>query len=89
MLKIRLRRTGATKKPHYRVVVAESSAPRDGSFVDVVGHYHPLNHPTDIAIDEDKVLQWLSKGAQPTRVVQRLLTKAGVWGKFQAGVSQA
>lgn len=84
MLRIRLRRTGATKVPHYRVVVAESSAPRDGAFVDIIGHYHPLTEPAQITIDEARALKWLSQGAQPTKVVQKLLTKVGVWDGFQA-----
>jgi small subunit ribosomal protein S16 len=89
VLKLRLRRTGATKQPHYRIVVAESSASRDGSFVDVVGHYHPLVHPADTVVDETKALHWLTRGAQPTKVVQKLLTKAGVWEKFQTRSPQA
>ena len=78
MLKIRLRRVGAKKQPSYRVVVAESTAPRDGTFVDLLGHYNPLTTPTTFHVDEDKVRSWLARGAQPTDRVARLLAKSGV-----------
>jgi small subunit ribosomal protein S16 len=78
LLKIRLRRVGAKKQPSYRVVVAESTAPRDGTFIDLLGHYNPLTNPTTFRVDEDKVRTWLSRGAQPTDRVARLLQKSGV-----------
>ena len=78
MLKIRLRRTGAKKQPSYRVVVAQSDAPRDGEFVEVLGYYNPLTEPTTIQLDADKVREWLRKGAQPTDRVSRLLVKSGI-----------
>lgn len=78
MLKIRLRRTGAKKQPSYRLVVAESTAPRDGTFLEILGHYNPLTTPTTFVIKEDRVRAWLERGAQPTERVQRLLSKQGL-----------
>ena len=83
MLKIRLRRTGAKKKPSYRIVVADARAPRDGAFVNIIGHYNPLTDPETIVIDEEKALHWLSQGAQPTDTAARLLTKVGIMEKFK------
>jgi len=81
MLKIRLRRTGAKKKPSYRLIAADARAPRDGAFVDIIGHYNPLTDPETVVINEEKALHWLSKGAQPTDTAARLLTKAGIMEK--------
>ena len=78
MLKIRLRRTGAKKQPSYRVVVAESTAPRDGTFLEILGHYNPLTTPTTFQVKEDRVKEWLRRGAQPTERVERLLAKSGI-----------
>jgi small subunit ribosomal protein S16 len=78
LLKIRLRRTGAKKQPSYRVVVAESTAPRDGTFLEILGHYNPLTEPTTFVIKEDRVLEWLKQGAQPTERVARLLGARGL-----------
>ena len=78
MLKIRLRRTGAKKQPSYRVVVAESTSPRDGTFLEILGHYNPLTDPTTFVIKEDRVQVWLKNGAQPTERVARLLTARGL-----------
>lgn len=83
MLKIRLRRVGAKKKPSYRLVVADVRAPRDGAFVDIVGHYNPLTDPETILIKEEKALYWLRQGAQPTDTTARLLDKAGILEKFK------
>ena len=83
MLKIRLRRVGAKKKPSYRLVVADVRAPRDGAFVDIVGHYNPLTDPETIVIKEEKALHWLQQGAKPTDTTARLLDKAGVLEKFK------
>ena len=73
MVKIRLRRTGAKKKPSYRVVVTESSAPRDGRFIEIIGHYNPRTDPVTLSLQEDRALHWLSVGAQPTDTVKRFL----------------
>ena len=82
--RIRLRRMGAKKRPFYRVVVADQRSPRDGRFIEIIGKYHPMDEPSVIEIDEAKALDWLRKGAQPSQSVQVLLTKAGIWEKFQA-----
>jgi small subunit ribosomal protein S16 len=73
-----LRRTGAKKQPSYRLVVAESTAPRDGTFLEILGHYNPLTEPTTFVIKEDRVKAWLDQGAQPTERVARLLGARGV-----------
>ncbi len=72
---------GSPKKPHYRLVVAESCSPRDGAFIDIIGHYNPLTNPETFSIDEDKARNWLGQGAQPSDTVARLLSKAGVINK--------
>ena len=78
MLKIRLRRTGAKKQPSYRLVVAESTSPRDGTFLEILGHYNPLTEPTTLVLKEDRVKDWLARGAQPTDRVVRLLSSRGI-----------
>ncbi|QAT43160.1 30S ribosomal protein S16 [Aminipila luticellarii] len=78
MVKIRLKRMGANKKPFYRVVVADSRAPRDGKFIEEVGTYNPLTDPATINIDGEKVKTWLGNGAQPTETVRALLKKSGI-----------
>ena len=83
MLKIRLRRVGARKKPSYRLVAADARAPRDGAFVDIIGHYDPLTDPETVVINEEKALHWLRHGAQPTDTAARLLSKAGIMEKFK------
>lgn len=70
---IRLRRTGTTKRPAYRVVVTDSRSPRDGRFIDVLGHYNPLTQPPTVKIDRAKAEAWLRKGAQPSNTVKKLL----------------
>ena len=75
MLSIRLRRVGTTKKPHYRVVVADSRAWRDGRFVEVLGHYDPRRDPPTVKIDKERAASWISKGAQPSETVRSLLKK--------------
>jgi small subunit ribosomal protein S16 len=84
MVKIRLMRRGATKRPTYRVVVADSRSPRDGRFIEKIGRYEPLEDPSLIEIDEERALYWLSRGAQPTEQVTSLLRVRGIWEKFQA-----
>jgi small subunit ribosomal protein S16 len=76
MLSIRLRRVGSTKKPHYRVVVADSRFSRDGRFVEVLGHYHPRSSPATVKIDAERTRHWIEKGARPTDTVRSLLAKA-------------
>lgn len=77
-IKIRLARMGKKKKPFYRIVVADSRAPRDGRFIEIVGNYDPKVDPPEVTIKEDRVTEWLSKGAEPTVTVSHLLKKKGV-----------
>ena len=83
MLRIRLRRVGAKKRPSYRVVVADIRSPRDGRFVDIIGHFDPMTNPETIVINEERALHWLSQGAQPSATTARLLGKAGILEKFK------
>lgn len=82
MVKIRLQRIGAKKKPVYRVVVVDARAPRSGAVIDVVGHYDPRTEPSTVEMNEEKMLLWLSRGAQATTTVARLLAKVGIDQKF-------
>jgi small subunit ribosomal protein S16 len=82
MVKIRLRRTGTKKKPSYRVVVTDSRMPRDGRFIEIIGHYNPRTEPVTVQIHEDRVLHWLSVGAQPTDTVRSLLKNSGTLERF-------
>ena len=75
MLSIRLRRVGSTKKPHYRVVVADSRSWRDGRFVEVLGHYDPRRNPALVKIDSERAQYWIKKGARPSETVRSLLKK--------------
>ena len=75
MLSIRLKRVGTTKKPHYRVVVADSRAWRDGRFVEVLGHYDPRRQPAVVKIDTDRAQYWIGKGARPSETVRSLLKR--------------
>jgi small subunit ribosomal protein S16 len=70
---IRLRRTGSTKRPSYRVVVADSRSPRDGRFIEIIGHYNPLTSPPTVKIDRGKAQAWIAKGAQPSNTVKKLI----------------
>ena len=76
--RMRLARVGSKKNPIYRVVVADSRSPRDGRFIEIVGRYNPQTDPSTIDLDEDKVRDWLSKGAQPSDSVKRLLKTKGL-----------
>jgi len=78
MLRIRLMRMGRKKQPHYRIVVADARAPRDGRYVDKVGYYNPRTEPMTLLVDADKARLWLARGAQPTDTVRSLLRRAGV-----------
>lgn len=78
MVKIRLKRMGANKKPFYRVVVADSRTPRDGKFIEEIGYFNPLVEPADIKIDGERAKEWLGNGAQPTSTVKALFKKAGI-----------
>jgi small subunit ribosomal protein S16 len=76
MLSIRLRRTGSTKRPYYRVVVADSRAWRDGRFIEVLGHYDPRRNPAMVKIDADRAKHWIGKGARATDTVRSLLKRS-------------
>ncbi len=81
-LKIRLRRVGAKKQPAYRIVIADARAPRDGRFVEIIGAYNPLTHPSTVTVDSERALYWMRNGAQVTDVVKRLFVKTGTWSLF-------
>ncbi len=84
-VKLRLMRMGKKKQPTYRVVAADARAPRDGRFIEIIGTYEPRQEPSRIVIDNEKALDWLRKGAQPTDRVQVLLRESGAWAEFEAG----
>jgi len=81
-VKLRLRRMGKKKRPFYRIVAADSRAPRDGRFIELVGPYDPISKPMNIELQEDRVMYWLQNGAQPTDTVKNLFQKKGVWLKW-------
>lgn len=81
-VKLRLMRMGKKKQPTYRVVAADVRSPRDGAFIEILGSYNPRTEPSEIRIDNDKAVSWLSKGAQPTDRVRRLLEISGAWEQF-------
>ncbi len=78
MIKLRLRRMGAKKKPSYRIVVADARAKRDGRFIEIVGIYNPLTDPTTLRVEGERVRYWLGQGAQPTERVAKLLKIQGI-----------
>ena len=77
-VKIRLKRMGANKKPFYRIVVADSRAPRDGRFIEEIGYYNPVSEPKQITINDEKANKWLGVGAQPTETVKKLFQSQGI-----------
>ncbi|HET7341479.1 MAG TPA: 30S ribosomal protein S16 [Methylomirabilota bacterium] len=77
---IRLRREGSNKRPRYRVVVTDSRSPRDGRFIEIIGHYNPVTQPPTIKIDRAKADAWISKGAQPSNTVKKLIAVAAKAG---------
>ncbi|HTC31306.1 MAG TPA: 30S ribosomal protein S16 [Candidatus Acidoferrum sp.] len=77
-MKIRLRRMGAKKQPTYRFVVADSRSPRDGRFIEILGHYNPRTEPKTLEVNAEKAKEWLAKGAQPTETVRRLFAEKGI-----------
>lgn len=77
-VRIRLMRFGRKKRPFYRVVAADSRAPRDGKFLDILGYYDPLKEPFEFKVNEEKVKKWLEKGAEPTETVRALLRRIGI-----------
>jgi small subunit ribosomal protein S16 len=86
-VKLRLMRMGKKKQPTYRVVATDSRSPRDGRFIEVVGVYDPRPDPAQVLINNEKAIDWLRKGAQPTDTVRRLLEISGAWSEFKGGPS--
>jgi small subunit ribosomal protein S16 len=78
MVKIRLRRTGKTKQPSYRLVVADSRSPRDGKFIEIIGHYNPIRQPKALEVEAERARYWIGVGAQPSGTVASLLQKVNV-----------
>jgi small subunit ribosomal protein S16 len=83
MVRIRLQRAGKKHEPTYRIVVADSRAPRDGKFVEIIGHYNPRTEPETMVVDEARALHWLRVGAQPTEAVRTLLRKTGTLARLE------
>ena len=81
-VRIRLRRIGKRKQPQYRLVAAEAAGPRDGRFLEAIGHYNPRANPPAITVNEERALWWLKQGAQPSATAKSLLQRAGVWERF-------
>jgi ribosomal protein S16 len=88
-VKLRLRREGTVKRPHYRIVAADSRSPRDGRFIESIGHYHPLDEPSTIEVDNERALHWLRNGALATQAVEKLFRISGVWEEFKPGDAPA
>ena len=86
-VKIRLKRLGKIRTPHYRIVVADSRTKRDGRAIEEIGQYHPKNDPSIIQVDSERAQYWLSVGAQPTEAVVALLKRTGDWQKFSGDKS--
>ena len=85
MLKIRLKRIGKSGQPHYRIVVMESSSPRDGRAVEEIGIYNPRTKPTTFEVDKEKAQKWLSTGAQPTGTIAQYFVKLGLLKSLKRG----
>lgn len=83
-VRLRLTRVGKKKQPTYRIVAADARSPRDGRYLEIVGTYDPRREPSAITVDNDKAVDWLRKGAQPSERVQKLLEISGAWEQFQA-----
>jgi small subunit ribosomal protein S16 len=83
-VKLRLTRVGKTKQPQYRIVAADSRSPRDGRFIEILGQYNPREEPSLINVDNDKIVKWLSQGAQPTERVAKIIKISGAMDQFEA-----
>lgn len=83
MVRIRLRRMGLKSQPSYRIVVTDQRSPRDGAFIEIIGHYNPRTQPSTEVIDEGRALHWLSVGAQPSEAVQRILNHMGTAARYE------
>ena len=75
---MRLMRGGTKRKPYYKIVVTEATSPRDGRFVEIVGRYHPMNKEQSVTVERERVIYWLTNGAEPTKVVSDILRKQGI-----------
>jgi small subunit ribosomal protein S16 len=84
-VKLRLTRVGKTKQPQYRIVAADSRSPRDGRFIEILGHYNPRTDPSTLTVDNEKAVKWLRQGAQPTDRVRKLLEISGAIEQFSTG----
>nr|WP_283251161.1 30S ribosomal protein S16 [Rhabdothermincola salaria] len=87
VVKLRLMRMGKTKQPTYRIVAADARSPRNGRFIEILGHYDPRREPSAITVDNDKAVAWLKKGAQPTEAVAKLLKISGAMDDFAGTAS--
>ncbi len=83
MVKLRLMRMGKKKQPTYRIVATDSRSPRDGRFIEILGHYNPRTEPSELKVDNAKAVGWLRQGAQPSDTVRRLLQMSGAWAEFK------
>lgn len=83
-VKLRLKRAGAKRNPFYRIVAADSRAPRDGRFIEIIGYYDPTKQPAEVKIDQEKAEKWLANGAQPSDTVRSLLSKQGLLNKKES-----
>ena len=83
-VKLRLTRIGKTKQPQYRIVATDSRSPRDGRFIEILGHYNPRQEPSTLTVNNEKTVKWLMEGAQPTERVKKLLEISGAWAEFGA-----
>jgi small subunit ribosomal protein S16 len=88
-VKLRLTRVGKTKQPQYRIVAADSRSPRDGRFIEILGHYNPRTEPSTLTVDNSNVVKWLQQGAQPTDRVRKLLEISGALEEFGAAARAA
>lgn len=87
-VKLRLMRMGKKKQPTYRIVAADTSSPRNGRFIEIIGHYDPRNEPSSIVVDNERAVDWLRRGALPTERVEKLLKESGAWDDFTTGASR-
>ena len=83
MVRIRLRRVGSTHQPSYRIIAADKESPRDGRFLDILGSYNPRTQPATIQLEEDRIFDWMNKGAQPSESVVRVLKSAGAMDRYE------
>lgn len=87
-VKLRLVRMGKKKQPTYRIIAADSRSPRDGRFIEILGHYDPKHELSKVVVNNDAAVKWLRLGAQPTETVGKLLKISGAWDQFQAKVAE-